>query len=141
MEMRDVKKVLKSKLNKLGFEYVKKAYYYSNNDLILVIEVQHSNYGRIFYINYGILIKELHPELEYPKEVFCDIRGRLIGKDKKTSDFNLDECTAEELIETIDNEKNRILMPIIENNLKKFYELNPGAIAVTTQKARNHINL
>ena len=120
MEMREVKRVLNSELHKWGFEYIKKSYYYSNNKFIIVVEVQHSNYDRSFYINYGILIKALHPEFEYPKEVFCDVRGRLIRMNKKGADFHLEECTAEELIKTVDFEAKRIFMPIIENDLKNF---------------------
>lgn len=66
MDKKEFKKALNSILKPYGFEYIKKAYYQSNDELTVVIAAQKSNFDNSFYLNYGFLIKQLNPELDYP---------------------------------------------------------------------------
>ena len=143
MEKREIKKILKAELGEFGFKYVKKGYYYIEDDLIIVVELQYSNYDDTFFINYGFSIKALHPELEYPKENMCDIRGRFILRDEsnKIIDFHLNDCSSEEFSATITAESKRIFLPVIEGGINRYFELEPSAIARTTKKARDYLGI
>ena len=120
MEKREIKKILKQELEKLGFRYTKSAYYYMDQELIIVVELQHSNYDETFFINYGFLIKALHPELKYPKE---------------------NDCNPEKFSKIISSEGKRIFLPVIEDGLNRYFELDPSAIARTTKKARDYLGI
>ena len=143
MEKREIKKILKQELEKLGFRYTKSAYYYMDQELIIVVELQHSNYDETFFINYGFLIKALHPELKYPKENMCDIRGRFIQKDSFDNiiDFRWNDCNPEKFSKIIASEVKRIFLPVIEDGLNRYFELDPSAIARTTKKARDYLGI
>lgn len=143
MEKIEFKKVLGNSLKQFGFEYVKKAYYCSNDELIVVINTQKSNFDNSFYINYGFLIRELTPEMDFPKDNVCDVRGRFgfNVNDKVVYDFNFEESTAEQLENGIVKGVNSIILPILNDGLAKYYEIFPEAMAMATLKTKKYIGI
>jgi hypothetical protein len=78
MGKKEFKETLTSIFNQHGFNYVNKAYYNSNEEIIVVIATQKSNFSDTYYINFGFLIKEETSSIEYPKDNLCDISGRFV---------------------------------------------------------------
>lgn len=143
MEKTEFKKVLGNSLKKFGFEYNKKAFYYSNDELIVVISTQKSNFDNSFYINYGFLIKDLTPEMNFPKENVCDVRGRFgfNVNDKVVYDFNFEKSTVVQLEDAIVEGVNTIILPVLNEGLAKYYEIFPEAITMATLRTKQYIGI
>ncbi len=58
--------------------YCKKNYYCNSDKIIVVINLQKSNFDNSYYINYGFCVKDIHNDLQYPKNNECDITGRFL---------------------------------------------------------------
>lgn len=59
-----------------GFKKKSSNWYLHKNDVVLVVNLQKSQYGDQFYINCAVLVKALL-DLEFPQEEKCHIRFRL----------------------------------------------------------------
>lgn len=129
-------------LKQIGLKYIKKAYYCENDELIIVISPQKSSFDNSYYINYGFLIRKLSPDLKYPKENSCDVRGRFgfMVHDRVVYDFNLENNTVEQLKTAINTGIHTIILPVLNEGLTKYYELFPEAIASATLKAKEYRN-
>lgn len=143
MEKKEFKKALTNTLKSYGFEYIKKCYYYDNDELIIVIATQKSNYDNSYYLNYGFLIKQINPGLEYPKDYVCDVKGRfLFENDTKFTDcINLDNCDIDVLKKGIDETFQSYIVPIIEKGLLEYYRICPKNILTATLKTKKHLNM
>lgn len=143
MEKTEFKKILGNSLKRFGFEYIKKAFYYSNDELIVVISTQKSNFDNSFYINYGFLIKELTPEMNFPRDNVCDVRGRFRFNvnDKVVYDFNFEESTTEQLENAIVEGVSTIILPVLNEGLVKYYEIFPEARVMATLKTKQYIGI
>ena len=63
----EFKKIVQEITSKYGFMYCKKNYYYNSDKIIVVINLQKSNFDNSYYINYGA---ELESELPVCKFKF-----------------------------------------------------------------------
>lgn len=61
---------------------ITKNYYYENEKIIIVINIQKSNYDNSYYINYGFWVRVIHDNVDYPKITDSDIARRFIVPDK-----------------------------------------------------------
>ncbi len=124
----------------------KGSYYYSyNDDLIFAIGLQKSNYSNSYYINIGIIVKKLNPDLQNPRDVDGDIRARF--------DFENDgkylDCFELQQFNEVDNEKiNRYLQDNINiyvksvtslDKLKLLLKSKPVMLYQTTSRARDFL--
>lgn len=85
-DSRFVKEALSAPLKEAGFKNKSNYWYLNNTDVVLLVNLQKSQYGDQFYVNGGIALKSLGAD-EFPKEHHCHIRFRLTAlvpeKEKK----------------------------------------------------------
>ena len=91
-------------------------------DLLCRINLQKSNYGNVYYVNYQYFIGDFDDSINYSSLEECDIEGRIIvlskketfqGKSFMTPQIEYEEYTEEELRKFFENEfKEKILPPI-----------------------------
>lgn len=67
----------------------------------VVINLQKSNFDNSYYINYGFYVKDIHNDLQYPKNNECDITGRFLNETNKGI-YQLDTMNAEELVVSLE---------------------------------------
>ena len=116
MDNTEFKKIVQEITSKYGFMYCKKNYYYNSDKIIVVINLQKSNFDNSYYINYGFYVKDIHNDLQYPKNNECDITGRFLNETNKGI-YQLDTMNAEELVVSL--EKN-----ILNSNNREFHNVN-----------------
>lgn len=143
MEKKVFKKLLSDLLRQYGFQYIQKAYYLSNDEVVIVIETQKSHFEDSYYLNYGLLIKELNPELKYPKERKCDVRGRFVfsKNNKLVGGFNLEDGTEDELKQSVLDTMENLLIPVFKNGLSEYYKLSPQSILTASLKAKKYLGM
>ena len=76
---------LSASLTTEGFKKKSNSWYFNNNDVVLLINLQKSQYGYQYYLNCAIALKILGA-VKFPKEHLCHIRFRLtsiVPDDKK----------------------------------------------------------
>lgn len=96
-----IKEIIKKSLSEAG--YVKKSdtWYLRNDEVVLLVNIQKSQYGDQYYLNCGVGLKSLS-SVEFPKEHQCDIRFRIEdaipeGNEKNISAlFNLEDISVSE---------------------------------------------
>lgn len=143
MNQKEFKKTLNNILQEYGFSREREAFYYFADEIITVIEIQKSNFENAFYINYGFLIKELWPEVEFPAERECDIRGRFqFGEiNKKTYCFDYENSSAESLRKAIMEGIQKVVLPVINCGAIEYYNIFPEAKATLTLKTKKYLNM
>lgn len=140
MEKKEFKKELRNILASYGFEYINKAYYRRNDELIVVVATQKSNYDNAYYINYGFLIRKLSPGVEFPKEHECDVRWRFIFQKSEDKDmFHMEKDDIKLLTESLKAEIENKILPVLSDGIEKYYEVNPIAFVLVPPKAREYI--
>lgn len=140
MEKKEFKKEIRNVLATYGFEYVRKASYRRNDELIVVVDTQKSDYSNAYYINYGFLIRKLNPDVEFPKEYKCDVRGRFIFQksgDKFTFHMEKDDITI--LTESLKKEIENIILPVLSDGVEKYYELYPDALMAAPLRTKEYL--
>jgi hypothetical protein len=83
-----VKEALGTPLAEAGFKRKSDTWYRGNDEVVLVVNLQKSQYGDQYYVNCGVALKSLGA-VEFPKEHHCHIRFRLtaIVSDAKRKDI------------------------------------------------------
>jgi hypothetical protein len=71
-----VKEALAAPLKEAGFKKKSNSWYWSNDEVVLLVNLQKSQYGDQYYVNGGVALKSLGAD-EFPKEHHCHIRFRL----------------------------------------------------------------
>lgn len=71
-----VKEALGAPLKEAGFKKKSDSWYWSNDEVVLLVNLQKSQYGDQYYVNGGVALKSLGAA-EFPKEHHCHIRFRL----------------------------------------------------------------
>lgn len=138
MEKKEFKKEVRNILASYGFEYVNKVSYRRNDELIVVVETQKSNYDNAYYINYGFLIRELNPDVEFPKDYDCNVRGGfLFQKSEDKGTFHMEKDDIRILRESLKNEIESIILPVLSDGIEVYYELYPAAFA--SQRAKEYV--
>ena len=72
-----------------------------SDKIIVVLNLQKSNFDNSYYINYGFCVKDIHNDLQYPKNNECDITGRFLNETNKGI-YQLDTMNAEELVVSLE---------------------------------------
>ena len=139
MNKKEFKEFCKNECIKRGFKKIKNAYYLAGDDLVCGIDLQKSNYGNVYYVNFFFCIGDYKSTSDYPSYYESDIKGRIIVMSKNetikgrcflTALIEYEEYTDEELRVYFDEEfDNKIMPPIIKgkkyilNNLNILYHL------------------
>ncbi len=71
-----VKEALGAPLKEAGFKKKSDNWYWSNDEVVLLVNLQKSQYGDQYYVNGGVALKSLG-SADFPKEHHCHIRFRL----------------------------------------------------------------
>lgn len=141
MDNKEFKKILSVCLEKEGFTLKNKCFYKSIDELIVIVDIQKSNYQNSFYINYAFIVKDIYNGVEYPRTNIGDIRGRFIYKDSCTvlDNFMLDSLANDEFRESLEENINVFLRPVFEGGLSKYIEKFPQAIFTATKKLQEYL--
>jgi hypothetical protein len=75
-EKKQLENLLKPCLKEIGFKKKGATWHRANSDFIQVVNIQGSQWSKIFYINLGVYLKQLGDE-QTPVEYKCHIRTRL----------------------------------------------------------------
>jgi len=71
-----VREALGLPLKNAGFKKKSDSWYWSNDEVVLVVNLQKSQYGDQYYVNCAVALKSLGA-IQFPKEHHCHIRFRL----------------------------------------------------------------
>ena len=136
----------KNEFKARGFKKKKNVFYLAGHDLLCGIDLQKSNYGDVYYINYYYFIGDFENNSHYPTHYESDIQGRIVVMSKKqtfqgkqflTAQVEYEEYSEDELRPFFEREfKEKILPPInqgkkyILDNLNSLYflTLNQGEV-------------
>jgi len=113
MDIKEFKNKVNDSLKSIGFNKKGSYYYKRSDEVICVIGIQKSSYSNCYYINLGYILKDLRPDLEFPREVDGDIRTRF------TFDANGKKVDCID-VEAIPN--NEYLMKALEDNILQFVD-------------------
>ena len=127
MNKNELKKELQVSVKKFGFEFHNRSYYYNSEKLIIAINIQKSNFSDSYYINYGFFVKSIHENISYPKICECDIMGRF-ENNVKSDLFDLETINTHELQRCIDANFKKVILPVMNDGIMKYFELFPNAI-------------
>lgn len=144
MDKKGFKKAIKEVTEEYGFKYVKKGYYYTNEELIIVIDLQKSDFEDGYYLNYGFLIKELHPDILYPKSYRSDtLVNRLVIDYEGESYACIHYGDMEESVfkKSLKSAINTELTPMIQDGIKKYLELFPNRTVKVCATAKEFLGL
>lgn len=139
MDKKQFKEFCKNEFKARGFKKQKDAFYLTGRDLLCGIDLQKSNYGDVYYVNYYYFIGKFKNITNYPTHYESDIQGRIVvmsrkqtfqGKQFMTAQVEYEEYTEDELRQYFDKEfEEKIMPPLSEgkkyilDNLKKKYFL------------------
>lgn len=104
-------------MKEYGFRKKRSSWYRENEEVIMVVNLQHSSWGNHFYLNVGVLIKALS-DLKDPPEYKCHIRDRIEenGPDmRRALDASDDSITPEDREQIIADKVRNIVMPTLNS--------------------------
>ena len=143
MDKKEFKKAIKEVTEEYGFKYIQKGYYYMKDDLIIVLDLQKSDYRDAYYLNYGYLIKELQPDALYPKTYTCDINGRIVimYEGEECHYIQYSDLEASIFKEALKIEINKIILPVIQDGLINYYKLHPEKLCIVSSKVKQYLGI
>lgn len=119
MNNTEFKKIVQESTSKYGFQYCKKKYYCDLDNVIIVINLQKSDFNNCYYINCGFCIKDIHYEIQYPNCNKCDITSRFVNAMNK-DEYRLDKLNAEELVMSLEENIKKFIVPVNHDEISKF---------------------
>ena len=139
MDKKQFKEFCKNEFKARGFKKQRNVFYLTGQDLLCGIDLQKSNYGEAYYVNYYYFIGDFENITDYPTRYESDIQGRIVvmsrrqtfqGKPFMTAQVEYEEYTEDGLRPFFDKEfEEKILPPIklgkkhIRDNLNTLYFL------------------
>ncbi len=143
MDKKELKKTIKEVTEEYGFKYVKKGYYYMKEDLIIVLDLQKSDFEDGYYLNYGFLIKELQPDVVYPKTYICDVNSRIAVNYEGMicHCIHYSDLDVSIFKEALKIEIDKTILPVIQDGVKSYYESHPEEICIVSAKVKQHLGL
>lgn len=139
MDKNEFKEFCKNEFVKHGFKKIKKYFYLVGSDILCGMDLQRSDYGSIYYVNFFFCIGDYKSSTVFPTYYESDVDGRILVMSKTqrnkghtfmTSMIEYEEYTENELRPYFEKEfEERILPPIyhgrkyILDNLNKLYQL------------------
>ena len=136
----EFKKIVQESTSKYGFQYCKKNYYCDLDNVIIVINLQKSDFNNYYYINYGFCVKDIHNEIQYPKWNECDITSRFVNAMNK-DEYRLDKLNAEELVMSLEENIKKFIVPVIHDGISKLFELFPQYICMATLNLKHYLGI
>lgn len=137
MDKNEFKEFCNKEFAKRGFKSVKSMYYLAGKDLLCGIQLQKSNFGAVYYVNYYFFLGNFSDIRVYPSHYESDIDQRFLVMSKTqtvhrkhfvTAQIEYEEYTEEELRPYFDKEfEERILPPVykgkryILDHLERLY--------------------
>lgn len=131
MDKKAFKEFCRKEFLKRGFKKVKSTYYLAGKDLLCGIDLQKSNFGNEYYINYFFFLGDYFGSTQYPAYYESDIQGRIVAMSKTmtyqgshflTPQIEYEEYTEEELLVYFDNEFETCILPPIYQGKKYILE-------------------
>ena len=147
MELNTFKQLLDSGFLSNGFAKKARFYYHYVEDFIFVIGLQKSNYSNSYYINIGLVIRQLNPELQYPRDIDGDIRARFdFEVDDKCSDLfdlqQINELDKRKLSQCIQDNIDTLVKSVTSlDTLKTLLKNKPVLLYQTTIRAKEFLGL
>lgn len=139
MDKKQFKEFCKKEFELQGFTKQKSMFYLCGKDLLCGLDIQKSNYGSFFYVNYHFFIGDFHNSHDYPERYDFDVEGRILamsktqtikGKHFKTAMIEYEKYTEEELLPYFEKYFQETILPPIKfgkkyilDNLGKVYFL------------------
>lgn len=108
--------------------------------MIIVINLQKSDFENCYYINYGFCVKDIHNEIQYPKCNECGITSRFVNELNK-GEYQLDKLNSEELVMSLEKNINNFIVPVIHDVISKFFELFPQYICMATLNLEHYLGI
>ena len=127
---------------KFGYQKNKSYYYKSFEECYLKFDLEKSNFSNGWYINYSILIKELHTDEDVLNTWKQDLSGRVIvEKDNTATDLiELDIFRdTDELKEKIEKGLIEIIVPFEKNEIQSYIEAFPQMLCTATIGAQEYM--
>ncbi len=89
--------VFEQNVQQAGFIKKRGSWYFNGAETILVVNLQKSNYGKQYYVNLAVYVKQFGEE-RFPKEHKCHIRIRLdaVVTDRTERTLNADDSSLPE---------------------------------------------
>lgn len=125
-DLKLVKEALGVPLKEAGFKKNADSWYFSNKDVVLLVNLQKSQYGNQYYVNGGIALKSLGAA-EFVKEHLCHIRFRLTSlvseeegkKIESVFDLENESLTDQQRTEEISTLVRNVALPILQECLSE----------------------
>ncbi len=127
MDKKTFKEFCKNEFEAHGFKKQRNVFYLAGHDLLCGIDLQKSNYGDVYYVNYYYFIGEFEAITGYLTHYESDIQGRITvmsrkqtshGKQFMTAQIEYEEYMEEEILPPVNHGKSLIL-----DNMGKLYSL------------------
>lgn len=140
MDKKQFKEFCKNEFKARGFKKQRNVFYLTGRDLLCGIDLQKSNYGEVYYVNYYYFIGDFENIANYPTPYESDIQGRIAvmskkqtfqGKQFMTAQVEYEEYTQEELRPYFDRAFEEEIFPPV-NHGKSFILDNLGKIYFLT---------
>lgn len=143
MELKEFKKIINDYFLLNGFSKEGNYYYKESDEVVCALRLQKSKYSNCFYLNVGIVIKEINPNMELPRDVDGDIRFRFCFE----FDKNKVQCLSIEKVrnsaDIISSLKKNILELIIPSlnvdGIRKILDDKPVLLYQTNLRAKQHL--
>jgi Domain of unknown function (DUF4304) len=87
-DSKTIKEIIKKSLSKAGYSKKSDTWYFRNDEVVLLVNLQKSQYGNQYYLNCGVGLKSLGV-VDFPKEYQCHIRFRIEGVMPEGSEKNI----------------------------------------------------
>lgn len=139
MDKKTFKEFCKNEFETHGFKKQRNVFYLTGHDLLCGIDLQKSNYGDVYYVNYYYFIGEFEAITGYPTHYESDIQGRITvmsrkqtshGKQFMTAQIEYEEYTEEELLPFFERAFEEEILPPVDHgksfildNIGKLYSL------------------
>lgn len=140
MDKKQFKEFCQNEFKARGFKKQRNVFYLAGHDLLCGIDLQKSNYGDVYYVNYFYFIGEFKNITDYPPPYESDIEGRITlmsrkstfqGKQFMTALIEYGEYTEEELRPFFERALEEEILPPV-NRGKSFILDNLGTIYFLT---------
>ena len=142
LDNKDFKKIVNEIFKEYGFNRNKKCFYKDYGEIYLKFDLQKSNYSNGWYINYSIIIKDLHADEEVLDNWEQDLSGRVIFKPGKQSPdlMDLDNVgDIEQFKLMVHNGISGIICMIEQGGLKHYINNNPKMICTASIWAQEYM--
>ena len=140
MEKKEFVEFCGNEFKKHGFKKGKKYFYMVGKDLLCGMDLQKSNYGNVYYVNFFYFIGDYSASTILPTHYESDIQGRILAMSKTqtyqgerfmTALIEYEEYAEDELQVFFDKEfKEKVLPPITQG--KKYILDNLGKVYFLT---------